>query len=123
MQPLCRVALGTCTWVSYPHDGPLGPLEPSGSCLEHPVIWGLVFNSDPAGLLMVTCRRQTGGDGQPRLPGKFGAAVESGERECGPRSYTSGLKPQLCHTLELGPAASSYPSFLHLYERMKVVPT
>lgn len=58
MQPLCCVALGTRTRVSHPHDGPSGPLEPLGSCPEHPAIWGLVFNRDPAGL-------QTGGDGRP----------------------------------------------------------
>lgn len=65
MQPLCCVALGTRTRVSHPHDGPSGPLEPSGSCPEHPAIWGLVFNRDPAGLLAARRRRQTSGDGRP----------------------------------------------------------
>lgn len=98
MQLLCCVALGTHAWVSYPHDGPSGPLEPSGSFPEHPVIWGLVCNRDPAGLLVVRHRRQMGGDGQP-LPGQ----VQGSRRERRTRVWTLELHvwaqaPALPHT-------------------------
>lgn len=74
--------------VSQSQDGLSGPLEPSGSCLGHPVAWGQVSpypvsNRDPVGLFEVRRRWQTGSNNPP-LPRRV-------QKESGPREQAAGL--------------------------------